>query len=230
MEIQKLNWDSAFFGYPVGRVDMNSIGSFDFTGLHKDLMKYKLVYIFSKKELANLPDSIHLVDKKVVFKKLTNQYKASNDFSKIHSFSGPINDELKTLALESGIYSRFRVDQNFRDHEFERLYERWITESITRNNAFDVFVYKECERFAGFITLGEKNEIADIGLVAVSEQFRGRKIGSLLVDFATGAANELGYSEIQVVTQLQNLAAVKLYEGTGFRLNDLTYIYHYWNS
>ena len=37
---------------------------------------------------------------------------------------------LKSLALSSGQYSRFNIDKNFVNNEYEILYNRWIEKSV----------------------------------------------------------------------------------------------------
>ncbi len=229
MVINKVEWDSAFFGYSVGRVDLDSFETVKPEEFYSLSAEYKLIYIFTETELLDLPDSIQLIDKKVTFKRKTANSPFLGDVSNIHSYYGPISDDLLTLTLQSGIYSRFRLDKNFKCNEYEKMYKIWIEESLNRKNALEVFVYTEGGSLLGFITLGEKKGIADIGLIAVSEQSRGMKIGSSLVNYAVFKSFNIGYSEIQVVTQLENLAAIKLYEKAGFNYLKTICIYHYWN-
>ena len=42
------------------------------------------------------------------------------------------NDELDGLAIQSGIYSRYKVDPNIAAEHFEKLYKLWILKSVNR--------------------------------------------------------------------------------------------------
>ena len=229
MQIKKLDWDSVFFGYPVGRLDLDSNNLLNLKEFVDQSAGFKLIYILSKTALKDLPKSCQLVDKKATFKRKTSKTEIPGDVANLKSYVGSITNELIGLTLQSGVYSRFRTDKNFKNNEYERLYTKWITESVNKNYAFNVLVYEADKTLLGFVTLGEKNGIADIGLVAVSEQARGKRIGTLLVKYAIHESYTLGYQEIQVVTQMENVAAIKLYKNTGFTLYDLRFVYHYWN-
>lgn len=226
-KIEKLEWDSNLFGYNVGRIDDNNFRL-------KDFSDFKLVYIFSDKLITRLESK--LVDKKATFIYQINESQMSNEQSSkilIQPYEDLTHDynELLTLTYESGIYSRFSVDKNFQNDEFKKLYKIWIDNSLKRINALDVFVAVEENAILGFITLVRKtHEISAIGLIAVSSKVRGKKIATNLINYIKKIAKENNFKQIQVVTQLDNLPAVKLYEANGFKLNEVKYIYHIWNN
>jgi dTDP-4-amino-4,6-dideoxy-D-galactose acyltransferase len=83
---------------------------------------------------------------------------------------------------------------------------------------------------AGFITVGRKNHRADIGLIAVNKEFRGRKIGLSLIEKASQYAFLEGFEEIQVITQGENIPAMKLYSKSGFTIEETTFVYHAWRN
>ena len=108
---------------------------------------------------------------------------------------------------------------------------KWIALSIEEKLAFDIIIATDKnETIVGFVTLNKKSEnLVDIGLVAVSDGFRGKGIGKSLMNYALNKSFELGYKEIQVVTQITNINAMKLYESVGFNIKEKTFVYHYWN-
>ncbi len=81
---------------------------------------------------------------------------------------------------------------------------------------------------AGMITLEESGGVARIGLVAVAAAFRGKGIGSALMHAAHRWMHERAAREAQVVTQLANLPACRLYERSGYRLLRVQHYYHFW--
>lgn len=226
--IEFLEWDSNFFGYKIGKFEYSNEISID------KLFKtdYRLIYLISENEITNLGEN--LVDKKAIFcQQLTK--KRNIDFGEIivKEFEPNINSysELLELSYNSGTYSRFYTDKNFKNNEFQKLYKKWIDNSLHGKTNYKVFVAQTGENeLLGFITLGEKKEgLNDIGLLAVHPKSRGKKIGTKLIEFAKDYSLKNEISQIQVVTQLQNKPATKLYESTGFLLKELNYIYHIWN-
>lgn len=233
MKLERLDWDSTFFNYNVGRIIVNENQSINLPEFLLDSKKYKLVYIFSKLSLHN--ELFKLVDEKVVLHQelSSNSCDLPSDFFTIKSFDKLIHNrqELEKLALESGIYSRFNIDKNFKSGEYNKLYLKWIALSIEEKLAFDIIIATDKnETIVGFVTLNKKSEnLVDIGLVAVSDGFRGKGIGKSLMNYALNKSFELGYKEIQVVTQITNINAMKLYESVGFNIKEKTFVYHYWN-
>lgn len=233
MKLERLDWDSTFFNYNVGRIIVNENQSINLSEFLLDSKKYKLVYIFSKLSLHN--ELFKLVDEKVVLHQelSSNSCDLPSDFFTIKSFDKLIHNrqELEKLALESGIYSRFNIDKNFKSGEYNKLYLKWIALSIEEKLAFDIIIATDKnETIVGFVTLNKKSEnLVDIGLVAVSDGFRGKGIGKSLMNYALNKSFELGYKEIQVVTQITNINAMKLYESVGFNIKEKTFVYHYWN-
>ena len=73
-----------------------------------------------------------------------------------------------------------------------------------------------------------KDTRADIGLLAVDEEARGKSIGKLLMHAAFIKCRDLGYKEVQVVTQKANATACAFYEKLGFRIEKVENIYHFW--
>ncbi len=142
---------------------------------------------------------------------------------------------LAELAISAGVYSRFHVDRHFTDERFEAMYRRWIERSVTGEMADIVLVVPRDHRdgavgqgLGGMITLSESGGVASIGLVAVATAVRGTGIGSALMHAAHRWMQHRGASEAQVVTQLANLPACRLYERSGYRLSRVQHYYHFW--
>ena len=232
MNIETLDWDSDFFRFKVGKLVCNSSEDFDFDAFKIGAEQYKIVYVFSKHSLTH--HSLKLVDEKVVLEKQIDfqhfqempEYTIDSFREDSHNF-----EEIRQLALESGVYSRFNVDQNFNKKEFEKLYTSWIKQSIQKKIAFDVLVATKWNNvIVGFMTLNKKSKIlADIGLVAVSASERGKGIASQLLHNSFQKLKLLGYEKVQVVTQFENIPAMNLYQNAGFEIKERTFIYHYWN-
>lgn len=137
--------------------------------------------------------------------------------------------QLETLAWQSGEYSRFRRDPRFGPDVFQQMYSQWLRNSLSHQIARQVLVFRDAagtER--GLLTLGEKNEHADIGLLAVDAAVRGQRVGQRLVAAAAQQARAWGYHALQVVTQLNNETACRFYEKCGFALLHEQHIYHLW--
>jgi dTDP-4-amino-4,6-dideoxy-D-galactose acyltransferase len=225
--ITKLEWDSKCFGYPVGKLIIEETHNFDLDEIAKLSQGFKLLYVCSKNEIPIESRNFFLTDKKILLKRETELMVC--DYVRIKSYQGNVSDQLLELTYQSGAYSRFNTDRFFINNEFRKLYSEWIKNSVSRSIASDVYVYTEMDEIQGFITLAVKEKIAEIGLIAVDAKCRGHGIGSVLIKYTINNAFAFGCSEIQVVTQRDNKAALALYYKNDFVISDLTYIYHYWN-
>ncbi|MGV3586326.1 MAG: GNAT family N-acetyltransferase [Adhaeribacter sp.] len=235
-EVKFLEWDSSFFGYPVGE--------YNYAGNETDLLNtlhyaqyigFKLIYLKSLTEIS-LPSTLNhsyqigVVDNKIIFQKnLVSNPAALPAKNIIHYTKLVVSSELTQLALESGRYSRFARDQNFKQQEYKKLYTTWIKNSITGEMANEVWVSTTpTGAITGMITIGRKNNEAFIGLLAVVPAFQRQGYGKKLVQTACERALTWGCTTIQVGTQGINLPANSIYLDAGFSLHDQHYIYHLW--
>ncbi len=229
--IQFLDWDSNFLGYKVGKAEPAS--EEDLVKLAEEARKgqYRLIYVFVENSLkfvseACLAKGWFLADKKQTYLRLSGE--EGSEFLKNIVEVKEVSPELTDLALQSGVYSRFKVDSNFNQKTYEGLYKTWIERSVKREIAEQVWGYYHGGQLAGMLTFGIKNGRADIGLLAVGDNFRGLGIGATLVKKAVNYAFESNIKEIQVVTQGDNSPAVSLYNKGGFSLESQINIFHLW--
>ncbi len=226
--IKRLDWDSNFFGYPVGKIIVDDPQQISLSDLNEFCKGFRLVYLFSKEELSLCSDNLFPADKKVTLIRKTETL--SDNYESIKPYYGMITDRLLELTFQSGIYSRFKADASFIGSEYRKLYTEWIENSVKRKIARDVFVYVRNSDIKGFITWDAQENQAGIGLIAVDQRMRGQGIGSMMIKYVVNEAFVAGYPAIKVVTQFDNKSAMYLYEKNGFQLCDLTYVYHYWNK
>ncbi|MFC7666941.1 GNAT family N-acetyltransferase [Hymenobacter humi] len=132
--------------------------------------------------------------------------------------------------MQAGHQSRYQTDPRFAPDVYERLYTRWIENSVSGQAAREVLVYRSAlgAPEAGLVTLRLKNGRVDIGLLAVDAHVRGQAIGARLVAAAQQRARAWGHAGVQVVTQLSNAGACRFYERCGFRAERVENIYHLW--
>lgn len=184
-----LEWDTKTFGYKIALMSVKeaSIGQ-----MHNTIRKlkdenFRLAYCYLSPEDKSSNDSIIgcsglLVDEKVTYSFLLEETSSYNHVENVEYFTDNIvPEELKNLTLQSGAYSRFRVDPNFRNDEYVTLYSRWIEKSVSGDMADHILVYKEGVKILGFITLKIGPVKGTIGLLAVDERYRGKSIGKKLL-------------------------------------------------
>lgn len=230
-----LSWDSKFFGYTVAKISdvipfvkMNQI----LTNMRME--NVKLAYWFikptSRDNQVAVDNNGVLVDEKVTFTKKLSDKDLVIRNKHINSYrKKQIDKKLLSLTLDSGKYSRFRIDKRFTHSEFKKLYREWITKSVLRKKAFDVLIYSDLEELIkGFITLEKSNSTGIIGLIAVDKKYQGKGIGKALVREALSRFQKKGLTNVRVGTQISNNGAVKFYQKLGFAILRVQNVYHFW--
>lgn len=232
-----LSWDSEFFKFPIVRMELGNVNK---ASLIQAIEEYvtnkdvKLIYLFVKPNdrksiLAIQHVGAHLVDNKITYimpLMPTSSVNKSRNNSIV--FATKFTAQLELLAWQSGEYSRFRLDTKFPAIAFKNLYSQWLRNSLDSTIAQSVLVFQQDGKDVGLLTLGEKNDRADIGLLAVDESVRGQRIGQQLISEVQRIASSKNYKELQVVTQKENSLACQFYEKCGFEILQEELIYHLW--
>ena len=229
MEIILLPWDSEFFRMRIAKASVASRK--DIAALsrqERDLRNhFDLIYLFSEPGLDIPFDGARLVDSKAVFS-ATDLSQSEACPAVVRWESQEASDSLVSLALISGKYSRFKTDPRFPAGSYERLYTRWIEQSVNGSIATDVFCYMKegCPR--GLLTLDRRDEKNVIGLVAVDENCQHQGIGAALIKHTVTYVHKHQGNRLSVATQLDNEPACRLYSRCGFSLESVTKIWHWW--
>jgi len=230
-----LAWDSSFFGYAVGTIAATDIHVATINKIIDEARRkdVKLLYLFmdaSDKVSQHSAETVEakLVDKKVTFSlKIEDAVSERDNHIELLTTDYP-SEKLIQLAIQSGLYSRYKIDSNFKNNEFEKLYTMWIINSVNKKIADYTFVYKEEGVEVGLVTLKLGDNDGQIGLMAVDENSRGRSIGKKLVYAVIGSLKDKNIDYVHVPTQEDNKVACKFYRSIGFEEIKTESIYHIW--
>jgi ribosomal protein S18 acetylase RimI-like enzyme len=238
--VEFLRWDSAFFGYRIARVKPNQLDPDDGREILQWCSQEQMDCVYfladpaSASALAWAADSgFRLLDIRTTLRcdLLEVQPKAppSAPCAAIAPFKNGHLPALRRIARASHRDSRFYWDANLRDKS-DVLFETWITKSC-EDYADMVLVAELDGAAAGYITLDYASPTdSRIGLFAVDQRARGRGIGCQLVHCGLKWLRSQGAVQSSVVAQGRNLAALKLYQKAGFRVETLQLWYHLWRS
>ncbi|MEB2784752.1 GNAT family N-acetyltransferase [Algoriphagus persicinus] len=197
-------------------------GDWDENAFLEQSKEYQLVYIFSENPLTVTDGSIQLVDTKITYQKLVSE---SDEMpSGIVPYRAEMCENLLKLALDSGEYSRFKIDTRLGQSEFEKLYKLWIKKALDADSIL------EAQPLQGMATYSLEGNSASVGLIAVAQGSRGLGWGKKLMKAAEVKAFLFGAKTITVSTQEANSPACKLYESLGYKLFEKMYVYHWWKS
>jgi dTDP-4-amino-4,6-dideoxy-D-galactose acyltransferase len=238
--IEKLDWDSNFFGFNVGYL----------TCMHLTENIMKRVNTFIKKENIRLVEYLcnchnaesvklaedfgfNFVDVRLVFRKQINKivYSTSNSPDSIKIKIATIDDlkDLIPIARESYVDSRYFFDKHFPDERCQQFYEDWLKKSIVGEFDDLVFAAFDKEKAIGFISVKKQDQTTGkIGLVGVHENYQGKGIGKMLINQVFQWTQDNHLQQLDVVTQGRNYSAQRLYQKMGFTTKLVQLWYHKW--
>lgn len=245
MRIQRLDWDTDFFGYPVGRLwDCDGAASSGciqqcvrdsgchvvyacFQALRPDLAEhYVLTQVELRLWLARWLEAA--IDQATSELSFSGQCDAGSVL--INRHHGPADNELRMLALQAGWSSRFALDSRFGRTSYESLYTRWIERSCALEIADAVLTATLGQSRVGLVTGQLGAPIAGIGLLSVETESRGVGVGRRLLECFASLAIEAGCLGLSVVTQAENVSALRLYSRVGFEEVRRRHWYHIWSN
>lgn len=228
MDLEKLEWDSAFFGVPVFRTDIKSIT--DVKGL-EDTGTNRLVYVFADRVDEDLYSKLQGIgaqhfDTRFFYRKNLNEESLPGS-SDVKLYEGELNDDLEALVWQAGEFSRFHKDKKLQPY-FKSFYTRWMINSLNKRIADKVFVQYDKGRISGLATCKLKGVEGWLGLIAVKEGGQRKGRGSSLLNTVENFYIENGVYDSWVITQQDNVKACKFYEGLGYELARQEMVFHLW--
>jgi ribosomal protein S18 acetylase RimI-like enzyme len=238
--VEFLRWDSAFFGHRIARIKPNHLDPEDGREILQWSSREQIDCLYFLADPAS-PTALTFAQNSG-FRLLDIRTTLHCDLQTAQAFvSEPVSSArvapfnpaqlpaLRRIARVSHHDSRFYRDANLSDKS-DVLFETWITKSC-EDYADMVLVAELDGAVVGYITLDYASPgDSRIGLFGVDPQVRGRGIGRQLVRCGLEWLCSQGALESRVVTQGRNLAALKLYQNAGFRIENLQLWYHLWRS
>jgi len=233
---ETLDWDSAFFGFPVARIAREVAAE---AALREALQALRargvrLAYWFCAPDAERAARARALggtpVGTRAVYRRALVAADADAAAPGVTRYtSSEASDALIALAQQAGRLSRFAVDPAMPSGTVQRLYRVWIERSVRGEIADAVYLARASDgASAGIVSTSRAGARGVIGLVAVDAASRGAGLGNALMaaahrHFVTG-----GLQESEVVTQAENDAACRLYTRSGYTLALTETVFHFW--
>lgn len=167
-----------------------------------------------------------LIDTNIIFKR-DNRVILANDLNsdvKISFEDSNHKSHIVKLAFENFIFSRFHLDPLVEDKSANNLKKKWVENYFSGKRGDQMVVALKNNRPVGFLLLIKEKDNLIIDLIAVKKNFRGGKIGSMMIYFLF---KKISFKNIIVGTQISNIPSVKLYQKLGFKLISSQYVFHY---
>lgn len=232
-DIEKLKWDTDFFGVNSAKVILNNtIDEQDIKEILKKIEddNYEFVTINNIKNNDNnnyiLKDisNIFLADVNIQFEKGVEEKNEIDNNVSIHN-NFEYNQEILEISQKSFVYSRFMNDLNLKNAS--DVYVEWAKNSFDKKDKY-FCTYKIENKVIGYLLFSIKDTSLTIELIAVDNNHKEKGIGRKLINKVEEFAYSNNITNMKVGTQLNNIYAQNFYINNGFRHISNNSIYHLW--
>jgi len=231
--VRTLSWDSKFFQKKIGEIRFDRRKCHQLQGVVQNAQKKGFQYLICKirnhetsavKTLESL--NFYLSDIGITWKldiqkdpRMIHQPAASEKTIRIAGVKDiPL---LQKMITSMFVTSRFYKDPFFTRSEANKLYQKWIENSVLGKAADIVFFIPD----TGFACCKKIQRKGDIRLIGVKKQLRGKGIGTVLLREALQWFCKNKIYIITARTQLKNVPALNFYRKAGFEVAEYDIIF-----
>ncbi|HEV7771877.1 MAG TPA: GNAT family N-acetyltransferase [Conexibacter sp.] len=233
--IVALDWDSAFFGFPIAQVTARRLDE-DMLDAAVEACRargIRCAYLLLDgddahgSELAQAAGFV-VRDVRTTLERCVD---AADEARLAAAGVAPASPQqhaaLEAVARDAFEQTRFTVDPGFPPDRCRDLYEAFLRRGL-QGVPERVVLADPAAR--GFVVcrLDGAERTGTIELIAVAAEGRGRGLGGALVDAALGVFAAAGLRRATVVTQAANVASQRLYQRAGFRTREVGLWLHRW--
>lgn len=223
--IRNLEWDSHFWGFPVGHLETSnlSVSSVDSAVLDEYTVVQSLIDLNQPSFSKLLATSgFFPIDTRIEYQLKIDGFR--DDVGEHRAVRvGHAEDvidasDAEVFASELVNSSRFSSFPTTTDHVI-RFYATWIMNAQRRVFDDGLMVATIDKTPVALISYREREDGFSIGVIAVHPSYQGQGIARKLIYSLIALAQERKQSVINVVTEGCNIGAQRFYESTGFRVS-----------
>ncbi len=231
----RLEWDSEFFGFGIGRIDAAQLDDAVVAAAREWALASEVRCLYF---LAGADDAattraaeragMACTDIRMTFEQTLGGQEPDSCPPDIRQWRPDDLPVLRAIAGSSHADTRFYADPHFARERCDALYETWIERSCAGFAQTVLVAQGDDGRALGYVTGHLRGDAASLGLIAVAPEAQGRGLGPRLVNaFLAWSAGQRA-TRAMVVTQGRNVRAQRLYQRCGFLTSAVQVWYHFW--
>lgn len=235
--VDKLNWDSRFFGINIARLNHTLINE-NILKLTLKVCKQlaiKCLYFRSDSDsIKNIElsekNGFHLANIRVTY--VLEKVRSFRKFGKDYVLrQGKKRDIPWLIDISRDAYtkSRYYFDKNFSREICDQFYIEWVKKIANSSASGEkIFILEKNNKPIAYIGSIVVRDAVEIELIAVDSAYRGQGIGKKIISEFIRNYQKAGQRRFRVVTQGRNIAALRLYQACGFEITEEQLDYHKW--
>ncbi|SFQ51583.1 Ribosomal protein S18 acetylase RimI [Psychrobacillus psychrotolerans] len=229
----ELKWDTEFFGVSSAKAILKKPLSLkEWEELKTRFNDYEFVSIVNNNsdpinaQIIGKNTSAFLADVNIQFKKkIDNIYEMPSNTT-IHRALERTNQVIELADFQN---SKFLEDHELAKRGGDKVYRQWLINSFDNSDKFFVLSKDENGKINGFLLFSYSDDACVIELIAVSRDVTSGGLGTSLFKAVEYEANQRGYNEIRVGTQVKNMGAINFYQKVGCKQVGCHQVFHLWN-
>jgi ribosomal protein S18 acetylase RimI-like enzyme len=230
--LELMPWDTKHFGIAVGRLSIGANDTVD--KLRTSLRDSAFNMVVARVGIENVAGSSILEAAGFILRdvrvhlglKLTDFHPAKpKQVAMIVGYDERHRESLRRISSRSFWSDHYHADPGIDKHKVDQMYSLWIDKCVREGCVIRVAL--EGRRVVGFLAGRDVDDGFYIELVAVDKGLRGKGVaGDLLGNMLSALKDERRTATIGV--QLANVAALRLYERLGFKVESAELTFHWW--
>jgi dTDP-4-amino-4,6-dideoxy-D-galactose acyltransferase len=229
--VKLLDWDSSFFGFPVGMVKAELVsGKVEAAVREADAQKLRCTYLLVPARDPALLDEAQkhgflVRDVRIELERSVLGHPAAMDGLR-HGTPDDLQ-RLRPIASDRFKGTRFFADDGFSAERSAELYVEWLRQGLQGESGWVTLVTNDVHGFV-VCQLSTASGTGRIGLIGVASDAAGQGVGSALLAGAGALFSNASLVTATVVTQGHNVAAQRLYQSHGYRTATAHIWLHRW--
>ena len=236
--ISLLEWDSKFWGFPVAYLSSSHLS---------ENILFRVNQYVRKKDIRLIEYLCNCHDKKSVRfaeqngyefkdirltydKKLTGKDDVEvNEKTQFGIAQAEHIPALREMSRNLYLDSRYYYDRNIEKGRIAEFYMDWVEKAVKKEYDDECYVLLINKVPIAYCSVKyNSDDLAQIGLVGVSNSHTGKGLGGQLMHNVSNSLIEKGCKRVRVVTQGRNYPAQRLYQKNGFLTHSTELWYHKW--
>jgi len=239
--IKILNFDTELFGFKTGIYTKHTLSREQIREIIKECKDKKIKCLYLMLDINDfntintaIEYNFTYSDIRVIFENNIFSFENKSEIIRGYKVNNKVESKDVPYIIALGKYlskkSRFYFDKNFPKKLAEKIYTEWILNSVYRRVADEAYIAREIKTNnpVGIITCKNRKKYGEIELIAVDKNHLGKRVGSLLMNYAFRYFKNNFYSKIRVKTQAKNIPALRFYQKNSFYIYKILLYFHLW--
>lgn len=227
--IERLAWDSAFFGFGVGRLPSGPLSSEEAAKCRREALTGGIACVYYLAPAGDPQSWAHAIANGFSPVDIRIELECDDAFPDVPAEIATKDQipALQKIGTDAFAQSRFFKDQRFPREKVRELFSIWIDRGVGEEGFFTT-IARDGKEPAAFVSARVFGSAGRVELVAVGEAYRSRGLGRAALKSAVAELGRRGVVRVRVATQAANVPAQRLYQVAGFRTVDVGLWLHGW--